>query len=103
MRRRACGVTSSGWRGQSGGDGGERAEDPVIQRAEMRRIDAVEVWDRRAGMHGKTTTTSMWLRCLRGGWILLWSLGKGGCDGVECAAGESQYLVGRGDESDRSF
>jgi UDP-N-acetylmuramate--alanine ligase len=82
---------------------------PVIQRAEMlAELMRLKYGIAVAGMHGKTTTTSMIAAVLGAG-------GEGGLDptvvvggrvgalGSNARLGSSQYLVAEADESDRSF
>jgi UDP-N-acetylmuramate--alanine ligase len=83
---------------------------PVIQRAEMlAELMRLKYGIAVAGMHGKTTTTSMIAAVLGAGG------GEGGLDptvvvggrvgalGSNARLGSSQYLVAEADESDRSF
>jgi UDP-N-acetylmuramate--alanine ligase len=83
---------------------------PVIQRAEMlSELMRLKYGIAVAGMHGKTTTTSMIAAVLGAGG------GKGNLDptvvvggrvdalGSNARLGSSQYLVAEADESDRSF
>ena len=79
---------------------------PVIQRAEMlaelmRLKHGIAV----AGMHGKTTTTSMIAAVLAGGGLDPTVVVGGRVDamGSNARLGSSQYLVAEADESDRSF
>src|SRR5580698_1758133 len=75
---------------------------PVIQRAEMMRLKyGIAV----AGMHGKTTTTSMVAAVLAGGGLDPTVVVGGRVDamGSNARLGKSQYLVAEADESDRSF
>ena len=80
---------------------------PVIQRAEMlAELMRLKYGIAVAGMHGKTTTTSMVAAVLAGG--ELGSYGGGWWDewmrwGRMRGWGSSQYLVAEADESDRSF
>src|SRR3954452_25174476 len=83
---------------------------PVIQRAEMlAELMRLKYGIAVAGMHGKTTTTSMIAAVLSAGG------GEGNLDptvvvggrvdalGANARLGSSQYLVAEADESDRSF
>src|ERR1700693_798345 len=79
---------------------------PFIQRAEMlaelmRLKYAIAI----AGMHGKTTTTSMVAAVLAGGGLDPTVVVGGRVDamGSNARLGKSQYLVAEADESDRSF
>src|SRR6201994_1843299 len=79
---------------------------PVIQRAEMlaelmRLKDGIAV----AGMHGKTTTTSMVAAVLAGGGLDPTVVVGGRVDamGSNARLGTSKFLVAEADESDRSF
>jgi UDP-N-acetylmuramate--alanine ligase len=79
---------------------------PVIQRAEMlaelmRLKYAIAI----AGMHGKTTTTSMVAAVLAGGGLDPTVVVGGRVDamGSNARLGKSHYLVAEADESDRSF
>ncbi len=79
---------------------------PVIQRAEMlaelmRLKYAIAV----AGMHGKTTTTSMVAAVLAAGGLdpTVVVGGRVNALGSNARLGNSQYLVAEADESDRSF
>src|SRR4051812_45844124 len=58
-----------------------------------------------AGMHGKTTTTSMVAATLAGGGLdpTVVVGGRVGALGSNARLGKSQYLVAEADESDRSF
>jgi UDP-N-acetylmuramate--alanine ligase len=91
---------------------------PVIQRAEMlAELMRLKYGIAIAGMHGKTTTTTMVAAVLAGGeldptvgvWggVLVSPVlgGGGGLDalGSNARLGKSQYLVAEADESDRSF
>src|ERR1700722_12870450 len=69
---------------------------PVIQRAEMlAELMRLKYGIAIAGMHGKTTTTSMVEAVLAGGRV--------DALGSNARLGKSQYLVAEADESDRSF
>src|SRR5437667_11903697 len=79
---------------------------PVIQRAEMlaelmRLTYGIAV----AGMHGKTTTTSMIAAVLAAGGLdpTVVVGGRVEAMGSNARLGKSQYLVAEADESDRSF
>ena len=79
---------------------------PVIQRAEMlaelmRLKHGIAI----AGMHGKTTTTSMVAAVLAGGELDPTVIVGGRVDamGSNARLGRSEYLVAEADESDRSF
>src|SRR5271167_1328589 len=87
-----------------------RCHIPVIQRAEMlAELMRLKYGIAVAGMHGKTTTTSMIAAVLSAGG------GAGNLDptvvvggrvdalGSNARLGSSQYLVAEADESDRSF
>src|SRR5580692_9996861 len=70
---------------------------PVIQRAEMlAELMRLKYGIAIAGMHGKTTTTSMVAAVLAAG-------GRVDALGSNARLGKSQYLVAEADESDRSF
>src|SRR5271169_3138171 len=79
---------------------------PVIQRAEMlAELMRLKYGIAVAGMHGKTTTTSMIAAVLAGGGLDP-TVGVGGrvdALGSNARLGTSQYLVAEADESDRSF
>src|SRR5215813_7814371 len=79
---------------------------PVIQRAEMlAELMRLKYSIAIAGMHGKTTTTSMIATVLAAG-NLDPTVVVGGRDdalGSNARLGKSQYLVAEADESDRSF
>ncbi len=79
---------------------------PVIQRAEMlAELMRLKYGIAIAGMHGKTTTTSMVAAVLAGGGLDP-TVVVGGCVdamGSNARLGKSQYLVAEADESDRSF
>ena len=79
---------------------------PVIQRAEMlAELMRLKYGIAIAGMHGKTTTTSMVAAGLAGGGLDPTVVVGGRVDamGSNARLGKSQYLVAEADESDRSF
>jgi UDP-N-acetylmuramate--alanine ligase len=79
---------------------------PVIQRAEMlAELMRLKYGIAIAGMHGKTTTTSMVASVLAGGGLDPTVVVGGRVDamGSNARLGKSQYLVAEADESDRSF
>src|ERR1700710_1778557 len=79
---------------------------PVIQRAEMlAELMRLKYGIAVAGMHGKTTTTSMVAAVLAGGGLDPTVVVGGRVDalGSNARLGKSQYLVAEADESDRSF
>lgn len=79
---------------------------PVIQRAEMlSELMRLKYGIAVAGMHGKTTTTSMIAAVLAGGELDPTVVVGGRVDalGSNARLGKSQYLVAEADESDRSF
>src|SRR6202045_1360169 len=79
---------------------------PVIPRAEMlAELMRLKYGIAVAGMHGKTTTTSMVAAVLAGGGLDPTGVGGGRADamGSNARLGKSQYLVAEADESDRSF
>ena len=79
---------------------------PVIQRAEMlAELMRLKYGIAVAGMHGKTTTTSMIAAVLGGGDLDPTVVVGGRVDalGSNARLGSSQYLVAEADESDRSF
>ena len=79
---------------------------PVIQRAEMlAELMRLKYGIAIAGMHGKTTTTSMVAAVLAGGDLDPTVVVGGRVDalGSNARLGKSQYLVAEADESDRSF
>jgi UDP-N-acetylmuramate--alanine ligase len=79
---------------------------PVIQRAEMlAELMRLKYGIAVAGMHGKTTTTSMVAAVLAGGGLDPTVVVGGRVDamGSNARLGNSQYLVAEADESDRSF
>jgi UDP-N-acetylmuramate--alanine ligase len=79
---------------------------PVIQRAEMlAELMRLKYGIAIAGMHGKTTTTSMVAAVLASGGLDPTVVVGGRVDslGSNARLGTSQYLVAEADESDRSF
>jgi UDP-N-acetylmuramate--alanine ligase len=79
---------------------------PVIQRAEMlAELMRLKYGIAVAGMHGKTTTTSMVAAVLAAGELDPTVVVGGRVDamGSNARLGKSQYLVAEADESDRSF
>ncbi|QMV18120.1 UDP-N-acetylmuramate--L-alanine ligase [Granulicella sp. 5B5] len=83
-----------------------RRKIPVIQRAEMlAELMRLKYGIAVAGMHGKTTTTSMVAAVLAGGELdpTVVVGGRVGAMGSNARLGKSQYLVAEADESDRSF
>src|ERR1700742_858778 len=79
---------------------------PVIPRAEMlAELMRLKYGIAVAGMHGKTTTTSMIAAVLAGGGLDPTIVVGGRIDamGSNARLGKSQYLVAEADESDRSF
>jgi UDP-N-acetylmuramate--alanine ligase len=79
---------------------------PVIPRAEMlAELMRLKYGIAIAGMHGKTTTTSMVAAVLAGGELDPTVIVGGRVDamGSNARLGKSQYLVAEADESDRSF
>ncbi|HET9653549.1 MAG TPA: UDP-N-acetylmuramate--L-alanine ligase, partial [Usitatibacter sp.] len=79
---------------------------PVIQRAEMlAELMRLKYGIAIAGMHGKTTTTSMVAAVLAAGNLDPTVVVGGRVDamGSNARLGKSQYLVAEADESDRSF
>jgi len=79
---------------------------PVIQRAEMlAELMRLKYGIAVAGMHGKTTTTSMVAGVLAAGGLDPTVVVGGRVDamGSNARLGKSQYLVAEADESDRSF
>src|SRR6202522_4029402 len=79
---------------------------PVIQRAEMlAELMRLKYGIAIAGMHGKTTTTSMVAAVLAGGGLDPTVVVGGRVDalGSNARVGKSHYLVAEADESDRSF
>src|SRR5690349_11892024 len=82
------------------------AHVPVIQRAEMlAELMRLKYGIAVAGMHGKTTTTSMVAAVLAAGGLDPTVVVGGRVDamGSNARLGKSQYLVAEADESDRSF
>ncbi len=78
----------------------------MIQRAEMlAELMRLKYGIAIAGMHGKTTTTSMVAAVLAGGGLDPTVVVGGRVDamGSNARLGKSQYLVAEADESDRSF
>src|SRR5215468_11338643 len=86
---------------------GARAQHiPVIPRAEMlAELMRLKYGIAIAGMHGKTTTTSMVAAVLAGGGLDPTVVVGGRVDamGSNARLGKSHYLVAEADESDRSF
>jgi UDP-N-acetylmuramate--alanine ligase len=83
-----------------------RLHIPVIQRAEMlAELMRLKYGIAVAGMHGKTTTTSMVAAVLAGGNLDPTIIVGGRVDamGSNARLGKSHYLVAEADESDRSF
>jgi len=83
-----------------------RGHVPVIQRAEMlAELMRLKYGIAVAGMHGKTTTTSMIAAVLAAGGLDPTVVVGGRVDamGSNARLGKSQYLVAEADESDRSF
>jgi UDP-N-acetylmuramate--alanine ligase len=83
-----------------------RLHVPVIQRAEMlAELMRLKYGVAIAGMHGKTTTTSMIAAVLAAGGLDPTVVVGGRVDamGSNARLGRSQYLVAEADESDRSF
>src|SRR5438270_4478492 len=79
---------------------------PVIQRAEMlAELMRLKYGIAIAGMHGKTTTTSMVAQVLAAGGLDPTVIVGGRVDamGSNARLGKSHYLVAEADESDRSF
>src|SRR5579864_1747747 len=79
---------------------------PVIQRAEMlSELMRLKYGIAIAGMHGKTTTTSMVAAVLAAGGLDPTVVVGGRVDamGSNARLGTTQYLVAEADESDRSF
>ena len=79
---------------------------PVIPRAEMlAELMRLKYGIAIAGMHGKTTTTSMVAAVLAAGGLdpTVVVGGRVGAMGSNARLGKSQYLVAEADESDRSF
>src|SRR5436305_13763886 len=83
-----------------------RQHIPVIRRAEMlAELMRLKYGIAIAGMHGKTTTTSMVAAVLAAGGLDPTVVVGGRVDamGSNARLGNSQYLVAEADESDRSF
>src|SRR5260370_25940725 len=83
-----------------------RLHVPMIQRAEMlAELMRLKYGIAIAGMHGKTTTTSMVAAVLAAGGLDPTVVVGGRVDamGSNARLGKSQYLVADADESDRSF
>src|SRR2546421_11401901 len=83
-----------------------RLRVPVIPRAEMlAELMRLKYGIAIAGMHGKTTTTSMVAAVLAAGGLDPTAVIGGRVDAIGSNArlGKSQYLVAEADESDRSF
>ncbi len=83
-----------------------REHVPVIRRAEMlAELMRLKYGIAIAGMHGKTTTTSMVAAVLAAGGLDPTVVVGGRVDamGSNARLGKSQYLVAEADESDRSF
>src|ERR1035441_3405454 len=79
---------------------------PVIQRAEMlAELMRLKYGIAVAGMHGKTTTTSMIAAVLAAGGLDPTVVVGGRVDamGSNARLGKSEYMVAEADESDRSF
>jgi len=79
---------------------------PIMQRAEMlAELMRLKYGIAIAGMHGKTTTTSMIASVLAGGGLDPTVVVGGRVDamGSNARLGQSRYLVAEADESDRSF
>src|SRR5437879_9767919 len=84
----------------------QRLHIPVIRRAEMlAELMRLKYGIAIAGMHGKTTTTSMVAAVLAAGGLDPTVVVGGRVDamGSNARLGKSQYLVAEADESDRSF
>jgi UDP-N-acetylmuramate--alanine ligase len=84
----------------------QRVHIPVIPRAEMlAELMRLKYGIAIAGMHGKTTTTSMVAAVLAAGGLDPTVVVGGRVDAMNSNArlGRSQYLVAEADESDRSF
>jgi UDP-N-acetylmuramate--alanine ligase len=87
-------------------DEAHRQRIPVIRRAEMlSELMRLKYGIAIAGMHGKTTTTSMVAAVLAAGGLDPTVVVGGRVDamGSNARLGKSQYLVAEADESDRSF
>src|SRR5437763_11557684 len=100
-------VTSSAVKPDNSEVTGARAQHiPVIPRAEMlAELMRLKYGIAIAGMHGKTTTTSMVAAVLAGGGLDPTVVVGGRVDamGSNARLGKSHYLVAEADESDRSF
>ena len=100
-------VISSAVRQREPGSGGAHAQHiPVIPRAEMlAELMRLKYGIAMAGMHGKTTTTSMVAAVLAAGGLDPTVVVGGRVDamGSNARLGKSHYLVAEADESDRSF
>src|SRR6185437_15037960 len=100
-------VTSSAIARDNPEVGSARAQHiPVIPRAEMlAELMRLKYGIAIAGMHGKTTTTSMIAAVLAAGGLdpTLVVGGRVDAMGSNARLGKSQYLVAEADESDRSF
>jgi UDP-N-acetylmuramate--alanine ligase len=100
-------VTSSAIAGENPEvDEAHRLHIPVIRRAEMlAELMRLKYGIAIAGMHGKTTTTSMVAAVLAGGGLDPTVVVGGRVDamGSNARLGKSRYLVAEADESDRSF
>jgi UDP-N-acetylmuramate--alanine ligase len=86
--------------------GARKLHIPVIQRAEMlAELMRLKYGIAIAGMHGKTTTTSMVAAVLASGGLDPTVVVGGRVDamGSNARLGKSHYLVAEADESDRSF
>ena len=86
--------------------GARQRHIPVIQRAEMlAELMRLKYGIAVAGMHGKTTTTSMIAAVLAAGGLDPTVVVGGRVDamGSNARLGKSHYLVAEADESDRSF
>lgn len=84
----------------------QKRKIPVIQRAEMlAELMRLKYGIAIAGMHGKTTTTSMVAAVLTSGGLDPTVVVGGRVDsmGSNARLGSTQYLVAEADESDRSF
>jgi len=84
----------------------DRLHTPIIPRAEMlAELMRLKYGIAIAGMHGKTTTTSMVAAVLAAGGLDPTVVVGGRVDamGSNARLGRSQYLVAEADESDRSF
>ena len=87
-------------------DEAHRRKIPVIQRAEMlAELMRLKYGIAIAGMHGKTTTTSLVAAVLAAGNLDPTVVVGGRVDalGSNARLGKSQYLIAEADESDRSF